>query len=144
MSDDLEKLIQASAEEDLEILQPGTPVSSPRLNRPGAVALSWLLLIFIVSFFYLNPVGEEPQVGEKSAKARLSVAIYQLAYRIEVYRHMNGQLPDFLEPSWLEARQVKYEVEGNSYVLSGQIGDYEIVYKDGDNPEKLMYMGMIR
>ena len=96
-TDELDALIQESATENLAVIEPGAEEKAPLLQQPLLVLLSWLLLLFVCLFFYLNPVGEEPHVGEKSKEARLSVALYQLAYRIEVYEAVNGTLPEYLE-----------------------------------------------
>ena len=143
-TDELDALIQESATENLAVLETGTVEKAPLLQQPMLVVLSWLLLFFVCLFFYLNPVGEEPHVGEKSKEARLSVALYQLAYRIEVYEALKGTLPDYLEEEWSDAGNIRYSLGDNGYILSGQLGDYELTYRQGEDPETLMRIGVSR
>lgn len=147
-SDNLRELIAESAAENLEALEPGnlepeTEPKSPLLNRPFAVIIAWTQLLLLTLFFYLNPVGHMPIVGEQSLRVRLSTEIYQIAYRIEAYRNETGQLPDFLEPEW-RAQEVNYILEEGRYELQGQMGDLEIIFREGEDPETLMHNGVVR
>ncbi len=147
MADDtFKKLVQASASEDIASLEDANTAQSrgPILHQPLLVMVSWILLVIVLTLLFQYPAAQQAVIGEKGNETIVSVAIYQLAYRIEVYRNMNGSLPDFLEPEWLNAVDLTYQQIEGEYVIQGRAGDFEMSYRDGDNPETLMHKATIR
>lgn len=142
MSNDLDHLIQEALDEALssvtplperESLQPASSV-----NYPTSIALAWLLLVIVAAFLYLNPLPAEPDAGIRSIDTRLGASLYHLAYHIESHRQETGELPEYLEPEWTDLDSVQYTKTEIGYLLRGQLGNLDLSYRSGDNPELLL------
>jgi hypothetical protein len=141
MTDEFDRLVQESANENLARLEPKTNIREhPRLEQPMLVLATWTLCIIVSASILFNPLAQAPEIGDKSNIALLSAAMYQLAYRIEVYRNTNNDLPDFLEPEWTSDLDIEYQKSDGHYTLIGRSGDLDLTFRDGDDPERLMHM----
>ncbi len=142
MSDpDIESLIQASAAEDLDLLEPASRVTNrePRLNRPGFVILAWLLAMTVGLSINLNPPWEAFHAGTKSVEVRTSIAMYHLVHRIETYRQRTGHLPDYLDATWSESAGLDYRRTEDGYTVTGRLGELVLEFERGDDPESLLH-----
>ena len=149
LPDDIQWLIEASAREETssydsalhEELSPGN-----RLNHPYSVLAAWCFCFFLSAVFYFNPLIEREDLGSRSMEAQLGVAMYHVAHRVETYRIVSGQLPDYIDDSWGDLDKffegsdtVEYLREGDSYTLHGQAGMLKVTFRRGDNPEDLLH-----
>ena len=141
MADDFESLIQAVAsqapdDDEAEGVQASKP---PVFNYPGVVAASWAGFVLIAVLLALFPMPGGGQPASRSIEIRLGVAMYHMAHRIESYNQQQGSLPDYLEADWQESNDVEYRRTETGYVLEGQLGQYSLVYRRGDNAELLLH-----
>lgn len=138
--EDLRRLIQQSADEDPDFLDTVEEQPSTRalLNHPQQVLMAWVFSLTIALIFVLGPALWRQDVGVRSVDVRLNAALYHVAYRVEVYRNINGQLPDYLEDHWSRSGQIEYHVGPQGYQLTGRLGDHELIYREGENPESLI------
>lgn len=143
---DLDALIQQSSMEDLDDQLPDFPgqPAAARLNHPMEVLLAWLLCLAIAGYYFLGSADSQQDLGIRSVDNRLSVALYHVAYRVEVYRNVNGQLPDFIEDHWAYSDMIDYTQDTSGYILTGELGEHQMVYREGEDPERLIRHAMYR
>ena len=144
MASDLDDLINQSADESFDEHFSGSDgeaatSSEAHFNHPAAAIFAWLLCASLLSYHYLEPLPKPHDLGIRSVEARLSIAVYHLAYRIESYRQRTGHLPDYVFEDWQESDDVQYSLGDQGYVIQGQIGQFELVFKEGDNPQQLIH-----
>lgn len=143
----LDALIQASAEEDTELVGTNALESeqfSPQISHPVAIIIAWLLCLSVGMIFWLDPLPQQRDLGVRSIETRLSVAMYHVAHRVETYRRFTGSLPDYLDPDWSESQRVEYVRHDDGYQLVGKEGEYTLEYRQGDDPEALIHHGILR
>ena len=140
MADDIEQLIHASANEDLDALEERpTQQQALRFHRPLTVVLGWVVCLMIAAYMVTHPLAEQSSVGSKGLATKLSISIYHVAHRIETYRQFTGHLPDYLDPAWQESQAVDYQLTDAGYELVGKSGDLTITYQQGDDAEALIH-----
>lgn len=144
MANELEDLINQAAAERFE--DEATPATTDKtagqvalLNHPWAALFAWLFCASIITYQLLEPLPKQHDLGVRSTDTRLGIAVYHVAHRVESYRRETGHLPDFLLDDWQESDAVTYEQGDEGYVITGQAGDLRIVYREDDDPQRLIH-----
>ena len=143
MTADLDDLIRQSASENLGeddgAVSAGEDTgSSALLNHPWVVLFAWLFCASLILYYHLEPLPKQHDLGVRSVETRLGIAVYHVAHRVESYRQQTGHLPDYLLDEWQESSTVSFEPGEKGYVIYGRMGELEIVYHEGDDPEPLI------
>lgn len=144
MPSDLDELISLSADEKFDDASGEatglSDESGGRLfNHPWAAVFAWLLCLSVFTYHYLEPLPKQHDLGVRSVEARLSIAVYHLAHRVESYRLETGHLPDYLFEAWQESDDVTYASGPDGYEITGRAGQFELVFREGDDPQGLIY-----
>ena len=144
MTDELDELISQSAAESYLDPEKDSQASSslremPLFNHPWAVIFAWLFCLSVVLFHWLEPIPKTHDLGVRSVEARLGIAVYHLAHHVETYRQRTGHLPDFIDEDWQESEVVSYHLGEDGYEITGRTGEFELVYREGDDPQGLIH-----
>ncbi|MFT7685262.1 MAG: hypothetical protein ACI9FB_000605 [Candidatus Azotimanducaceae bacterium] len=135
---DFATLIQASGAESSEAL--GDPATAlPWVNHPREIVVTWLLCLLFGWGFLIQSPYPQKTIGERGVMTRLGIAVYHVAHRVETYRQYTGGLPDYLEPEWHETEKVEYQVVDGQYLLTAREGDRIMTYRQGQNPDALLF-----
>lgn len=138
---ELSELIRLSATEDFSAeLHESELAQAPHLiNHLPAFVISWFFCLAVAVFFVIEPLPKQHDLGLRSVETRVSVAMYHMAHRVESYRKEMGALPVYLEEGWQESDEVQYEITEAGYVITGRSGEFELIFREGDDPEKLIH-----
>lgn len=139
--DNLQSLIDAS---EIETVNADAVENTLRdapipMTQRWVIAGVWMLCLIVALGYWQLPVASQHDLGARSVETRVNVAMYHAAHRVETYRQYHGQLPDYLDPAWLESREITYERMDNSYEIVGEAGEYRRSFRRGDDAEALLH-----
>lgn len=139
---DLSELIRLAATEEMQpdLVQNEAGQANDRLvHHLPVLLIAWMFCFAAGAFFVLEPLPKQHDLGIRAVQTRVSIAMYHTAHRVESYRKQTGALPAYLESEWQEAEEVRYETTPDGYVITGKSGEFELVYREGDDPEILLH-----